>query len=151
MNLLLIALFAAFRQPGSTLLAVLVMACLLYLGVAAIFVPDNPGSWGLLGGAIAISGGAAYMTMVTCAERLRDSIRGPFYSAHPVNFYPVAGGASRRQARRESARGWMSYAKATTRIRTSMRGVIAVAAGVSRSMSSAESPPISQDAASQAA
>lgn len=83
MNLLLIALFAAFRQPGSTLLAVLVMACLLYLGVAAIFVPDNPGSWGLLGGAIAISGGAAYMTMVTCAERLRDSIRGPFLLRSP--------------------------------------------------------------------
>jgi hypothetical protein len=78
MNLWLIALFAAFRQPGSTLLAVLVAACLLYLGVAAIFVPDNPGSWGLLGGAIAISGGAAYMTMVTCAERLRDSIRARF-------------------------------------------------------------------------
>jgi hypothetical protein len=34
-NLWLIMLLAAFRQPGSTLLALLVAACLLYLGVAA--------------------------------------------------------------------------------------------------------------------
>ena len=68
-NLWLIALLAAFRQPGSTLLALLVAACLLYLGVAAIAVPDNPGSWGLAGGAIAIAGGAAYVAMTARAWR----------------------------------------------------------------------------------
>ncbi len=64
-NLWLIALLAAYRQPGSTLLALLVAACLLYLGVAAITVPGNPGSWGLAGGAIAILGGAAYVAAIT--------------------------------------------------------------------------------------
>jgi len=68
-NLWLIALLAAFRQPGSTLLALLVAACLLYLGVAAIAVPDNPGSWGLAGGAIAVAGGAAYVAMTARAWR----------------------------------------------------------------------------------
>jgi len=68
-NLWLIALLAAFRQPGATLLALMVAACLLYLGVAAIAVPDNPGSWGLAGGAIAIAGGAAYVAMTARAWR----------------------------------------------------------------------------------
>ncbi len=71
-NLWLIALLAAFRQPGSTLLAILVAACLLYLGVAAIAVPDNPGSWGLAGGAAAITGGAVYLA-VTLREWRRAS------------------------------------------------------------------------------
>lgn len=56
-------------MAGSTLLAVLVAACLLYLGVAAISVPDNAGSWGPLGGALAISGGAAYVAMAGRAWR----------------------------------------------------------------------------------
>ena len=62
-NLWLIAFFATSQQPGSTLLALVVTACLLYLGVAAISVPGNPGSWGLAGGAIAILGGAAYIAI----------------------------------------------------------------------------------------
>ena len=66
-NLWLIALLAAFRQPGSTLLALLVTACLLYLGVAATAVPNNPGSWSLAGGAIAIAGGAAYLAITVWA------------------------------------------------------------------------------------
>lgn len=72
-NLWLIALLAAIRQPGSTLLAVLVAACLLYLGVAAITVPGNPGSWGLAGGAIAIAGGAAYLAMTAHPWRRASS------------------------------------------------------------------------------
>jgi hypothetical protein len=44
-NLWLIAMLAAARKQGSALLAVLVAACLCYLGLAAnVAVPDNPGS-----------------------------------------------------------------------------------------------------------
>jgi hypothetical protein len=68
-NLWLIALLAAFRQPGSTLLGLLAAACLLYLGAAAISVPGNPGSWELAGGSIAILGGAAYVAIITAAWR----------------------------------------------------------------------------------
>ena len=68
-NLWLIALLAAFRQPGSTLLTILVAACFLYLGASAIAVPDNPASWGLDGGALAVVGGTAYMAVITFARR----------------------------------------------------------------------------------
>jgi len=68
-NLWLMALLAASRRPGSTLLALLVAACLLYLGVAAIAVPGNPGSWGFSGGAIAIAGGATYLALTLPALR----------------------------------------------------------------------------------
>ena len=68
-NLWLIALFAAFRQPGSTLLAVVVAVGLLYLGVAAISIPGNPGSWGIAGGAIAILGGVTYIAVIANARR----------------------------------------------------------------------------------
>jgi len=69
-NLWLIALFAASRRPGSTLLALVAAACLLYLGIAAISVPGNPGSWGITGGAIAIFGSAACIA-ITAREWLR--------------------------------------------------------------------------------
>lgn len=68
-NLWLMALLAAARQRGSFLLARLVGACLLCLGMAAIAVPGNPGSWGLAGGAVAIAGGAAYLAMTGHASR----------------------------------------------------------------------------------
>jgi len=68
-NLWLIALLAASRRPGSTLLALLLAACLLYLGVAALVVPGDPGSWGPWGGAIAIAGGAAYLAVTLSALR----------------------------------------------------------------------------------
>jgi hypothetical protein len=68
-NLWLIALLAASRRPGSTLLALLAAACLLYLGVVAIGVPGNPGSWGFSGGAIAIAGGAGYLALTLPALR----------------------------------------------------------------------------------
>jgi hypothetical protein len=68
-NLWLIALLAASRRPGANLLALLAAGCFLYLGVAAIAVPDNPGSWGLLGGAVALTGGAGYAAMILRARQ----------------------------------------------------------------------------------
>lgn len=67
----LLALFASFRRPGSTLLALLVALCLFYLGAAAIAVPENPGSWGLAGGLLALLGGVCYVTIV-----VRDGLEG---------------------------------------------------------------------------
>ena len=67
-NLWLIALLAASRRPGANLLALLAAGCFLYLGVAAIAVPDNPGSWGLLGGAVALTGCAGYVAMILRAR-----------------------------------------------------------------------------------
>ena len=49
-NFWLIGLFAAFQRPGSNLLTFLVAGCLVYLGTAAIYLPENAGSWGFTGG-----------------------------------------------------------------------------------------------------
>ena len=55
----LAALMAGTRRPGSKALALMAAAALVFLGAAAITVPANPGSWGVLGGAAAIAAGAA--------------------------------------------------------------------------------------------
>ena len=62
-NLWLITLLSSFRRPGSGLLAALAGGCLVYLGVAAISVPVNPGSWGLAGGAVAILAGVVCLVL----------------------------------------------------------------------------------------
>ena len=66
---------------GATLLALLVAACLLYLGGAAISVPDNPGSWGLFFGAIAITAAAAYtaVTVRTQGSPTETTSGGPMH------------------------------------------------------------------------
>jgi hypothetical protein len=61
-NLCLIAFLAASRRPGWNVLAVKVTVDLLYLGIAAISVPNAPGSWGTIGGAIAIVGGLGFLS-----------------------------------------------------------------------------------------
>ncbi len=53
------AVLAGMRRPGSQALALMAAAVLAFLGAAAITVPTNPGSWGVLGGAAAIGAGAA--------------------------------------------------------------------------------------------
>lgn len=55
----LAALLAGTRRPGSQALALMAAAVIAFLGAAAITVPTNPGSWGVIGGAVAIAGGAA--------------------------------------------------------------------------------------------
>jgi hypothetical protein len=62
-NLWLIVFFSSFRHSGSRLLSLLVTFCFLFLGIAAIAVPANPGSWGLVGGMIAIIAGAASLVI----------------------------------------------------------------------------------------
>lgn len=54
----LAVLLAGMRRPGSHELALMAAAVLAFLGAAAITVPNNPGSWGVLGGAAAIAAGA---------------------------------------------------------------------------------------------
>jgi hypothetical protein len=79
-NLCLVALLAASRRPGWNVLALKVIADLLYLGVAAISVPNAPGSWGTNGGAIAVVGGLAVLgaTAYEWRRELRPALaRGP--------------------------------------------------------------------------
>jgi hypothetical protein len=58
-NISLAALLAGMKRRGSQVLTLMVAAVLAFMGAAAITVPTNPGSWGLLGGAVAVAGGLA--------------------------------------------------------------------------------------------
>ena len=59
-NIGVAALLSAVRKPGSMVLRLMVAAVLAFMGAAAITVPDNPGSWGTLGGVIAIVAALAF-------------------------------------------------------------------------------------------
>jgi len=52
---------AATRRPGWQVLGMLVGLALLHLGAATVTLPDQPGSWGLSGGIIALIGGLLFI------------------------------------------------------------------------------------------
>jgi hypothetical protein len=53
-NLSLTAVLAGMNRPGARVVGVVAGAVLAFLGAAAIKVPHDPGSWGTLGGGLAI-------------------------------------------------------------------------------------------------
>ena len=54
-------LLVASRRPGRIPLVVMLGAELLYLGAVAISVPNAPGSWGTIGGALSVLVGIVYL------------------------------------------------------------------------------------------
>jgi hypothetical protein len=68
-NLSLAALLASMRQPGAVALALMVGGVLTYLGAAAIAVPTNAGSWGMIGGMAAIVVGIAFAAIAAYEGR----------------------------------------------------------------------------------
>jgi hypothetical protein len=62
----------ATRRPGWKALGIIVGIALLYLGMAAIRVPDHAGSWGVIGGVLSIIGGLSYI-VATIYERRKSS------------------------------------------------------------------------------
>jgi hypothetical protein len=67
--LVLAALLTSSRRPGWQVLGAIISLAYVYLGVAAITVPDQPGSWGVLGGLAAIIGGLAYAALIAAEAR----------------------------------------------------------------------------------
>jgi len=59
--LVLAGLLSATRRPGWQALGLLTGASLIYLGLAAAKLPDQPGSWGVTGAALATLGGWAFV------------------------------------------------------------------------------------------
>lgn len=55
------SLLASTRKPGWKQLSIIIGIAYLYLGAAAITVPDQPGSWGITGGIVSLIGGIAYL------------------------------------------------------------------------------------------
>ncbi|MBV9577174.1 MAG: hypothetical protein JO057_01145 [Chloroflexi bacterium] len=62
-------LLTATRRPGWQTLGVLTSLAYVYLGVAALSIPDQPGSWGIVGGIAALAGGLAYAGLVLAEGR----------------------------------------------------------------------------------
>lgn len=62
-SLLLAGILTSTTRPGWQILGILTGAAFLYLGAAALAVPDAPGSWGPAGGILALVGGAGYIAL----------------------------------------------------------------------------------------
>jgi drug/metabolite transporter (DMT)-like permease len=72
-HLLLLALaglLAATRRPGWRVLAGAVTAVYAYIGLASILLPNQPNSWGLIGGVASLAAACAYgITAVVATGR----------------------------------------------------------------------------------
>ncbi|MBS4196339.1 hypothetical protein [Lederbergia citri] len=63
--MILASVLASTRKPGWKELTFLIGLAYLYLGAAAITVPDQEGSWGIYGGILSILGGIGYIGIAT--------------------------------------------------------------------------------------
>jgi hypothetical protein len=68
-SLLLAGILTSTKRPGWRVLGILTGAAFLYLGAAALAVPDAPGSWGAAGGILALLGGTAYISLTLFEAR----------------------------------------------------------------------------------
>ena len=57
------------ERPGWQTLGTLVSLAYVYLGVAAITLLDQPGSWGIAGGLVSLAAGLAYAGLLISAAR----------------------------------------------------------------------------------
>jgi hypothetical protein len=81
-NLSLFVLMAGMRRPGARVVGMLAGAVLAFLGAAAIAVPNDPGSWGALGGWLAIAIGVAIAATTAYEWRRRGDAER--FSLQPV-------------------------------------------------------------------
>ncbi len=63
LGLLLAALFASAKRPGWSILGLLTGVAFLFLGIAALSIPNQVGSWGSIGGILGILGGLSYLAV----------------------------------------------------------------------------------------
>jgi hypothetical protein len=73
--LLLAGVLSSTRRPGWQTLGTIVGITYLYLGAAALSVPDQFGSWGVAGGAAAIVAGIAYLVATITEARRASTVR----------------------------------------------------------------------------
>jgi hypothetical protein len=75
--LIFASVLIATRRPGWQALGVITSLAYIYLGIAAIAVPDQPGSWGPPGGIAAIAGGLAYAAVILSEARRGAALATP--------------------------------------------------------------------------
>jgi len=67
---------AATKQAGWQVLGFLTGAAFLYLGGAAILLPDYSGSWGVIGGVLGLLAGLGYLTATLLEARKAGQVTG---------------------------------------------------------------------------
>ena len=75
--LVVVGFLVAARRPGWQALGAIVGLTYLYLGVAAITVPDHDGSWGTAGGLLALLAGAGFIAGTLVEGRRASRAAGP--------------------------------------------------------------------------
>lgn len=68
-SLLLAGLLTSTKRPGWQVLGILTGAMFMYLGAAALAVPDAPGNWGAAGGILALLCGSGYIGLTLFEAR----------------------------------------------------------------------------------
>jgi hypothetical protein len=74
--LLLAGVLASMKRPGWQTLGILNGVVLLYLGLVALSVPDQAGSWGIAGGILGLIGGAGYIGVTLFETRRTMQVAG---------------------------------------------------------------------------
>jgi len=73
---LLIAMFlASTKRPGWQTLGILTGIVFIYLGIAALALPNYAGSWGVTGGIVALIGGLFYIAATI--REMRKTVQNP--------------------------------------------------------------------------
>ena len=67
--LALAGLLAATRRPGWRALGIIIGLAYLYLGLAALAIPQADGSWGIDGGLLALLGGSGFLVATVLEGR----------------------------------------------------------------------------------
>jgi|SRR5215469_16784738 len=74
--LILAGALAATKQAGWQVLGFLTGVAFLYLGGAALLLPDYAGSWGTMGGVLALFAGLGYLTATLLEARKAGQLTG---------------------------------------------------------------------------
>jgi hypothetical protein len=74
--LILAGSLAATKQAGWQVLGLLTGVAFLYLGGAAILLPDYAGSWGVTGGVLGLLAGLGYLTATLVDARKAEQVTG---------------------------------------------------------------------------
>jgi hypothetical protein len=75
-TLVLAGLLASLKRPGWQILGLLLGTTFLYFGIVAMTIPDEPASWGIIGGSLSVLSGIGYWALT-----LWEASRSPLANA----------------------------------------------------------------------
>ena len=82
--LLVAGFLTATKRPGWQVLGILVGAAFLYLAVAALLLPTQAGSWGIIGGLLSGVGGLSYLGVISYEMRRTPTLGSQSRAASPA-------------------------------------------------------------------